>query len=176
MFTGFALSTFRDNFIPSDLSSVKIRQVFAVIFPAMTGIMEGANLSGDLENPGRDLGRGTIISVLTSLTHYTLLYTFSAFVFPHDTLVENKNVFQDIGFSPYIAVIGIFIVGFSAALGSFIGGARVLQALARDRVFSFLGCFGKGYGKGDEPRIAILLMFAFCFVCLFIGGLEVLLC
>lgn len=176
MFTGFALSTFRDNFIPSDLSSAKIRQVFAVIFPAMTGIMEGANLSGDLENPGRDLGRGTIISVLTSLTHYTLLYTFSAFVFPHDTLVENKNVFQDIGFSPYIAVIGIFIVGFSAALGSFIGGARVLQALARDRVFSFLGCFGKGYGKGDEPRIAILLMFAFCFVCLFIGGLEVVLC
>ena len=100
-------------------------------------------------------------------------YTLSAFVFTHDTLVQNTDVFQDVGFSPYIAVVGIFIVGFSSALGSFIGGARVLQALARDRVFSFLGCFGKGYGKGDEPRIAILLMFSFCFVCLFIGGLEV---
>ena len=173
LFTGFSFATFKENFIPPTLNSSTLRSVFAVIFPAMTGIMEGANLSGDLENPGRDLGRGTIISVCTSLTHYTLLYTLSAFVFTHDTLVQNTDVFQDVGFSPYIAVVGIFIVGFSSALGSFIGGARVLQALARDRVFSFLGCFGKGYGKGDEPRIAILLMFSFCFVCLFIGGLEV---
>ncbi|CBK21731.2 uncharacterized protein [Blastocystis hominis] len=172
LFTGFSFATFKENFIPPTLNSSTLRSVFAVIFPAMTGIMEGANLSGDLENPGRDLGRGTIISVCTSLTHYTLLYTLSAFVFTHDTLVQNTDVFQDVGFSPYIAVVGIFIVGFSSALGSFIGGARVLQALARDRVFSFLGCFGKGYGKGDEPRIAILLMFSFCFVCLFIGGLE----
>ena len=49
----------------------------------------------------------------------------------------------------------------------------MLQALARDRVFPFLGCFGRGFGKGDEPRLAILLMYALCQGCLFIGGLSV---
>lgn len=37
----------------STLSAASVKHVFSVIFPAMTGIMEGANLSGDLENPGR---------------------------------------------------------------------------------------------------------------------------
>ena len=118
--------------------------------------MEGANLSGDLENPGRDLGKGTIISVCASFTHYALLFTLAAFAFPHSTLVGRDTVFQDVEFWPGIAVIGISIVGFSAALGSFIGGARVLQALAR-----------------DEPRRAILLMYIVCELCFFIGDLNV---
>lgn len=139
----------------------------------MTGIMEGANLSGDLENPGRDLGKGTIISVCASFTHYALLFTLAAFAFPHSTLVGRDTVFQDVEFWPGIAVIGISIVGFSAALGSFIGGARVLQALARDGVFKTLGFLGKGYGKGDEPRRAILLMYIVCELCFFIGDLNV---
>lgn len=41
------------TFTRSTLSGASVKQVFSVIFPAMTGIMEGANLSGDLENPGR---------------------------------------------------------------------------------------------------------------------------
>lgn len=113
------------------------------------------------------------MSVIASLSHYTLLFTLFAFTFTHDTLLEHDTVFQDIAGTPYIALIGISIVGFSAALGSFIGGARVLQALARDRVYPFLGCFGKGYGKGDEPRVAIFLMYVLCQCCMFIGGLEV---
>ena len=157
----------------SSLTMSNVQMVFSVIFPAMTGIMEGANLSGDLENPGRDLGRGTIISVCISFAHYAILFTLSAFVFPHDTLVGRDTVFQDIGFWPGIAVIGITIVGFSAALSSFIGGARVLQALARDGVFKSLGWLGKGYGKGDEPRRAILLMYIVCEICFFIGDLNV---
>lgn len=151
-----------------------MQTVFSVIFPAMTGIMEGANLSGDLANPGRDLGRGTLLSVACSFAHYALLFTFAAFGFPHETLVGRDTVFQDAGFWPGIAVIGISIVGFSAALGSFIGGARVLQALARDHVFKTLGWLGKGEGKGDEPRRAILLMYFVCEVCFFVGDLTVL--
>ena len=103
------------------------------------------------------------MAVVASLSHYTVLFTLAALAFPHETLATHFTVFQDIAHTPYVALVGIVIVGFSSALGSFIGGARVLQALARDRVFPFLGCFGRGFGKGDEPRLAIL----------FIGGLSV---
>lgn len=113
------------------------------------------------------------MAVVASLSHYTVLFTLAALAFPHETLATHFTVFQDIAHTPYVALVGIVIVGFSSALGSFIGGARVLQALARDRVFPFLGCFGRGFGKGDEPRLAILLMYALCQGCLFIGGLSV---
>ena len=38
-------------------------------------------------------------------------------------------------------------------------GARVIQALARDKIIPFIGIFGKGQGKGDEPVLATLLTF-----------------
>ena len=62
--------------------------------------------------------------MLTSLSHYTLLFTLAALAFPHDTLLHHFTVFQDIAHTPYVALVGIVIVGFSSALGSFIGGAR----------------------------------------------------
>ena len=52
-----AIVATRNTDTRSTLSAASVKQVFSVIFPAMTGIMEGANLSGDLENPGR-CGRG----------------------------------------------------------------------------------------------------------------------
>ena len=36
------------------------------------------------------------------------------------------------------------------------GGSRVLQAIARDKLFPLLGVFGYGTPKGDEPRVAVV--------------------
>lgn len=59
-FTGMSLKNFKDNFFSSysvspqcGNSHCDFRKVYAVIFPAVTGIMEGANLSGDLKDPRR---------------------------------------------------------------------------------------------------------------------------
>lgn len=48
------------------------------------------------------------------------------------------------------------------------GGSRVLQALSRDKIIPFIGIFGKGYGKGDEPLFATALTFVLVFVNIFI--------
>lgn len=45
------------------------------------------------------------------------------------------------------------------------GGARILQALSRDKIIPFIGIFGKGFGKGDEPIYATGLTFILVQVC-----------
>ena len=47
--------------------------VFAVFFPAVTGIMAGLSLSGDLTDPKRSIPRGTILATLTGLGVYLMV-------------------------------------------------------------------------------------------------------
>ncbi len=53
---------------------------------------------------------------------------------------------------------GVFAATLSSALGSYLAGPRVLQAVSRDPVLPFLRPLGKGAGAADEPRRALLFV------------------
>lgn len=65
--TGLDSSTFSDNMGESYTGKYSFWKVFAVVFPSCTGIMAGANLSGDLKDPGAYAGQQLVAACLVAL-------------------------------------------------------------------------------------------------------------
>eukprot|EP00049_Salpingoeca_infusionum_P003406 m.66341 g.66341 ORF g.66341 m.66341 type:complete len:950 (+) comp12112_c1_seq1:280-3129(+) len=152
----------------------EFHMLFAILFPMVTGIMEGANLSGDLKDPAKSIPKGTLWALFTSFVIYTLLIFAFGSTFPYLYLHADQNVFQNVCVgSIYIVVTGIIISSISSALGSLFGGSRVLQAMGRDNLMRILKPFAWGSKKGDEPRVAVLFTWLVAQACVMIGDIDV---
>jgi potassium/chloride transporter 9 len=177
-YTGLSMDTLRDNLSfqyvedPSTGQQMSFFSVLIVIFPAMTGVMAGANMSGDLARPGDSIGTGTLIALAVSMSIYFLLIVLIGASVKAETLVNNYNIMQDVGFSPAFTAVGLICSTVSSALGSLVSAGRVLQALARDNLFPVLRPFAWGTRGGDEPIPAVLLAFCIAACCVFIGSLN----
>ena len=133
---------------------VSFWQVFAVFFPAVTGIMAGVNMSGDLRNPTKSIPIGTLAAVGTGYVIYMLLPVFLALRAPTDVLIAEPLLMQRLSLWGPAILLGVWGATLSSALGSILGAPRVLQALARDGVLpSWLRWLGRGHGEADEPRV-----------------------
>ena len=69
--------------------------VFAVFFPASTGIMAGANMSGELKDPKRSIPLGTMAAIGVSLVIYLALAYWLARSATPGELVSNYTVMID---------------------------------------------------------------------------------
>lgn len=49
--TGYSMATLNENLLPAFRDGYNFFAVFSIYFPATTGIMAGANISGDLKDP-----------------------------------------------------------------------------------------------------------------------------
>ncbi|XP_069138674.1 solute carrier family 12 member 2-like isoform X2 [Argopecten irradians] len=67
---GYKGEVFVDNFGPKYTEGENFFSVFAVFFPAATGILAGANISGDLKNAQKNIPKGTFYSILISTIVY----------------------------------------------------------------------------------------------------------
>ncbi|MBI1183821.1 amino acid permease [bacterium] len=113
----------------------KFFTVFAICFPAFTGMAAGVGLSGDLRDPRKSIPIGTIAATLLGM----LIYTFVALKLSMSasplTLSSGTMVMRDIAIWGPIIPIGLACATLSSAIGSILVAPRTLQALANDGIF-----------------------------------------
>ncbi|MGK7907175.1 MAG: amino acid permease [Synechococcus sp.] len=153
---------------------VSFWQAFAVFFPAVTGIMAGVNLSGDLKDPTQSLPVGTLAAVGTGFAIYLVLPVILAVrVNDPATLIAEPLIMQKIALWGPAILIGVWGATLSSAIGSILGAPRVLQALARDGVLPrWLRLLGTGSGPSDEPRIGTMFTLGVALLAVFLGDLN----
>lgn len=145
--------------------------VFAVFFPAVTGIEAGLSMSGDLKNPARSLPLGTLAAVGVGFIIYMAIpIVFHLSGIEREALISDPMAMQRVARWPALIAAGIWAGALSSAMGAMLGAPRTLQALARDRVvFRFLG---RGFGAGGDPRIASVVAFSIALAAILLGDLN----
>ncbi|XP_078113066.1 solute carrier family 12 member 1 [Sander vitreus] len=69
-FFNYDSKIFLENFTPSFTENENFFSVFSIFFPAATGILAGANISGDLRDPQAAIPKGTLLAILiTGITY-----------------------------------------------------------------------------------------------------------
>ncbi|MBC8366486.1 Na-K-Cl cotransporter [bacterium] len=106
---------------------------FAVFFPAVTGVMAGLGLSGDLRDPMKSLPRGSLLAVGIGFLVYMTIPFLLNMGADGELLREDTLVWTRIAWAgPWLILPGLWAAIFSSAVGSILAAPRTLQALARD--------------------------------------------
>ena len=148
--------------------------VFAVFFPAATGIMAGVNMSGDLENPSESIPKGTFWAIGVAYVIYISLAIVLANRADAITLIEKPLLMREIAYWGDAILIGVWGATLSSAVGSVLGAPRVLQALARDGVLPrSLRWLGRGEGEDDTPRLGTALTLGVALLAVYFGNLNI---
>ncbi|GLD55911.1 solute carrier family 12 member 1 [Lates japonicus] len=80
-FFNYNSKIFLENFTPAFREKETFFSVFAIFFPAATGILAGANISGDLRDPQAAIPKGTLLAiVITGITYLAVALCVSATV------------------------------------------------------------------------------------------------
>ncbi|KPJ05587.1 Solute carrier family 12 member 9 [Papilio xuthus] len=142
-YTGLSKETLYSNIYPSygrDYSTtagdrVDFASVFGVLFTGVTGVMAGANMSGELKQPSRSIPAGTLWALLFTALCYTALTLLSAATCSRELLQNNYVYLLPINVWPPFIAVGMLLATFSAGLSNLIGASRVLEALAKDDIY-----------------------------------------
>jgi amino acid transporter len=145
--------------------------VFAVFFPAVTGILSGLSMSGDLASPKKAIPWGTLFAVGISYMIYMAIPIFlSRIISDPALLMTDSMIMYRVARWGTLILAGLWGASLSSAIVSLLGGPRTLQAMARDRVT--IQILGKGFGRNREPRLAMIISFLVAFAGTYAGDLN----
>uniref|UniRef100_A0A8C1PS14 Solute carrier family 12 member 10, tandem duplicate 3 n=1 Tax=Cyprinus carpio TaxID=7962 RepID=A0A8C1PS14_CYPCA len=202
---------YRDIFVENLLPSYRgpngyFFRLFAIFFPAATGILSGVNICGDLKDPTGGIPKGTLLAILWTTLSYLLISVTSATVVRdasgnvNDSLALKNFTTQCSGLGcklgwnfdrceqnhtcshglannlrvrwGILITIGVFAATLSSALGFLVSAPKIFQCLCKDNIYPYIGFFGKGYGKNNEPLRGYCLMFCIAMAFILIGDLN----
>ena len=150
--------------------------LFAICFPAFTGMTAGVGLSGDLRNPGKSIPLGTMLGTITGLLVYVFVVWKLAIGASQADLVENQLIMSKIAiFGAVIIPIGLAACTSTSAIGCIMVAPRTLQALASDQSFpsAKLNHWLSSSRKTDgEPQNATIVASAIAFVFVAFGSVN----
>ncbi len=151
--------------------------VFAIVFPAFTGMAAGVGLSGDLANPRRSIPLGilsaTAVGILVYVAVSFKLYDSATPAMLADT--QSGLIMERIAIWGPIVPIGLAAATLSSAIGSILVAPRTLQALAHDRALPFRRLnywLSRGVGPAHEPRNATLFTGVLALVTIAAGDID----
>jgi amino acid transporter len=165
-----------------NLASAELRNpaqffvVFAIIFPAFTGMTAGVGLSGDLKKPSRSIPIGTTLATLAGMViYFFVIYKLAGSASPEDML-EHQLIMAKIAVGGMIVIpLGLAASTFSSALGSIMVAPRTLQALALDKTFpsqKLNSWLATATSKDNEPKNASLVTAAIALVFVALGDVN----
>ena len=147
--------------------------MFAIFFPAATGITAGANMSGDLKDAGKSIPSGTLVAILFTAIVYAVQIVLVAGSTGREALKADPfGALQEMSIFGPLVVLGVFAATLSSALGSFLGAPRILQAMGQDKLMKSFEYFGKGSGPANEPRRATVLSLVIAVGVIWAGDLN----
>jgi len=150
--------------------------VFAIVFPAFTGMTAGVGLSGELKNPSKSIPLGTTLATLSGMIIYFFVVFKLATSASVEDLTNNQLIMSKIAWGGAIVIpLGLAASTISSALGSIIVAPRTLQALAVDKSFpsSRLNRWlSKGRLSDGEPINASLVTATIAMVFVIIGDVN----
>ncbi|VDK61879.1 unnamed protein product [Onchocerca ochengi] len=153
--------------------------LLAIYFPAVTGILTGANMSGDLKNPNLSIPAGTIAAQLTtSFIYFSLALVFGATI---DGAVLRDKYGQSLRGGMIVAnlawptewllLTGSFLSTFGAALQCLCSAPRLLQSIAKDDVIPILKPFAKITSK-NEPFKGLVITIIIAELAILMGAMD----
>ncbi len=149
--------------------------VFAIVFPAFTGMTAGVGLSGDLRNPGKSIPIGTLSATVSGMIIYIFIAWKLAVSATPEELSSIQLIMAKISIWPPIIPIGLAAATISSAIGSILVAPRTLQALAADKVLPSLHLnrwLAAGKGKNNEPFHATLVTGSIALVIVLLGNVD----
>jgi len=144
---------------------------FAVFFPAVTGVMAGLGLSGDLRDPKASIPLGSIAAVLLGFVVYLTIPVVLFFGADPQVLRDDPMVWTRIApLGALLILPGLWGAIFSSAVGSVLGAPRTLQALALDRLAPRQ--LARTVGPNQEPMLGLLVTLLIALAACLLGDLN----
>lgn len=172
------ITIFLGGFSSTDLSTpLRITEgpsfwaLFAIFFPAVTGLMSGIGMSGELSDPKRQIPKGVLYGLgFTTLIYLGMSVLIALNVTP-EVLLNNDLILTELSLFPGLVVAGILAATFSSALTMFLAAPRVMLALSENSILPFSKKLKK-ISEDGEPRNSVIATGIIILPLLFFGSLD----